>query len=101
MGGDMKKGSAAEKDWRRAFWQLECGKQDNSSSRDVKPFMSVLCRNLGALVGGRGGSWGETVEVGGCTPVHTFQTGDIGKDYKGLELALWVRNLAGLRDFVT
>ena len=40
-----------------------------------------LCKNLGALVGGRGGSCGDTVEGAGCTPVQEFlfkKLGDMG-----------------------
>ena len=40
-----------------------------------------LCENLGALVGGRGGSCGDTVEGAGCTPVQEIlckRLGDMG-----------------------
>ena len=66
----------------RIVMLLQKGWKERSGSCQT----SVFCKNLGALVGGRGGSWGDTVEGAGCNPEQNLiDLKDIGNDYKGLE----------------
>ena len=66
----------------RMVMLLQKGWKERSGSCQT----SVICKNLGALVGGRGGSWGDTVEGAGCNPEQNFLF--VGKIWKTLEMII-------------